>query len=376
MNLIKAVKNNLLNIPGWRSNRRIIVFESDDWGSIRMPSIKVAKMLQSKDIQLFWDNGFDLYDTIASREDLQFLFEICHSVKDLKNKPAIITACTVMTNPDFNKIRESKFNEYHFELLTETMERYHPGKTPFPIWLDGIKEGVFFPQFHGREHMNVNLWLDLLRNNTCQSRLVFDAGVFSQIFHLPNDFRNHVLATYNYKFKSEREFLKESIREGLTIFENIFGYRSLSAIAPCYTWDNFIENCFAENGIKFIQSSPFQHLTTYEVLNTHKKGNYHYLGERNHLGQMYLVRNAFFEPSTNKSFDHVDDCLKRINIAFRWGKPAIICTHRLNFVGVLNIKNRDNNLKLFSALLKEIIKKWPNVEFISSADLGDQIIKD
>ena len=32
----KFIKNNLINIPGYRSKRKLVVFESDDWGAIRM----------------------------------------------------------------------------------------------------------------------------------------------------------------------------------------------------------------------------------------------------------------------------------------------------------------------------------------------------
>lgn len=33
------------NIPGWRTNRKIVVIESDDWGSIRMSSLEAFKNL-------------------------------------------------------------------------------------------------------------------------------------------------------------------------------------------------------------------------------------------------------------------------------------------------------------------------------------------
>ena len=38
MTLKQTITHNLLNIPGWRTKRHIVVIESDDWGSIRMPS--------------------------------------------------------------------------------------------------------------------------------------------------------------------------------------------------------------------------------------------------------------------------------------------------------------------------------------------------
>ena len=36
--LIDRMKRNVVNIPGWSTSRKIVVFESDDWGSIRVRS--------------------------------------------------------------------------------------------------------------------------------------------------------------------------------------------------------------------------------------------------------------------------------------------------------------------------------------------------
>ena len=85
------------------------------------------------------------------------------------------------------------------------------------------------------------------------------------------------------------------------------------------------------------------------------------------------MRNCYFEPSIKPGFDFVGDCLNRIESAFRWKKAANICAHRVNFIGAVDPSNTDRNLPLFSALLKEIVRRWPDVEFISSDQLGDII---
>ena len=99
----------------------------------------------------------------------------------------------------------------------------------------------------------------------------------------------------------------------------------------------------------------------------------HYLGQRSKNGQRYLVRNCFFEPSENQYKSWVESCLREIDISFRWRKPAIISIHRVNFIGFINPKNRDLNLPQFEQLLYEILKKWPDVEFMTSDQLGDLI---
>ena len=68
--------------------------------------------------------------------------------------------------------------------------------------------------------------------------------------------------------------------------------------------------------------------------------------------------------------------MKEIDLAFFWKKPAIISSHRLNFIGSMQSKNRGNNLILLDELLKKILKKYPEVEFMTSDLLGDLILND
>ena len=84
----------------------------------------------------------------------------------------------------------------------------------------------------------------------------------------------------------------------------------------------------------------------------------------------YIIRNCVFEPS-KRGKDWVDSCLNEMKIAFRCGKPAIITTHRVNFIGVHDVSNRDNGLRELTRLLKSILRTWPDVEFMIADQLGD-----
>ena len=108
--------------------------------------------------------------------------------------------------------------------------------------------------------------------------------------------------------------------------------------------------------------------------NSYKK-RFHYTGQKNALQQRYLIRNAFFEPSVNPNINYVKDCLSRIELAFKHKTPAIISSHRVNFIGSIFHENSSKNLKEFQSLLKSIVQKWPDVEFLSSDQLGDIISK-
>ena len=94
------------------------------------------------------------------------------------------------------------------------------------------------------------------------------------------------------------------------------------------------------------------------------------------MKQYYFVRNCFFEPTLVKNSSNiVNQTLKEIEIAFRWDKPAIISSHRVNYIGSLDIQNRVRNAIKLDELIGNILKKWPDVEFMTSVELGVLIEK-
>jgi hypothetical protein len=123
-----------------------------------------------------------------------------------------------------------------------------------------------------------------------------------------------------------------------------------------------------ENGVEFIQGFVFQNMPQLNIDGYLKR--YHYMGERNVNKQRYLVRNCYFEPSTDQHFDWVSNCLKQIRYAFWFNKPAIISMHRINFVGGIEESNRLESMKKLNNLLVRLLQLWPDVEFMSSDRLG------
>ena len=369
--LKNTVIQELINIPGFRSNRKIVVFESDDWGCIRMPSRKVYDQLLADDFRL--DNcSYNRYDSLASEDDLTSLFELLLKHKDKDGKHPIFTVNTVVANPDFEKIKLSGFNDYHYEPFTKTLEKYPEHKNSFKLWKQGMKSNIFEPQFHGREHINVKRWMRSLKNNNAFVKLAFK----NQMYDLSENERISEISfmdALNFEQTNELQFQKKSISEGLDIFEDVFGYKASSFIPPCYIMSNNLNSQLATCGIKSIQGNYYQLEPL--VGKEHKfKKNLRYLGQKNNVNQTYLVRNAFFEP-----FEFIDkklvvkNCLQQVSSALNSNTPATISTHRVNFSGNISLKNRNENLEAFNELLSQIIKKWPEVEFVTSPQLLKKI---
>ena len=371
-NFISGIKSvltrNIINIPGWRTNRKILIIESDDWGSIRMPSNEVYSKFSSNGFKIS-NSDYNRFDTLENNDDLSLLYEVLQSCKDAVGNFPVITANCIIGNPDFQKIKQSDFTEYYFEPVTETLKRYPQRDKVEDLWKYGNSARIFHPQFHGREHVNVVRWMNELRKQSPEIMFTFNNET---TFSGSGDY--NFMEVLDYNTPSDLIKMKESLAEGLDIFEKIFGYRSKSFIPPCYTWNSAIEETLHANGVKYIQGLVIQSVPTGTFGNYKRK--YHFTGNRNSFGQYFLVRNCFFEPSLSKSSDPVGECLNRINTAFRWNKPAIIGSHRINFIGALDENNRRNNLVLFKDLIHKIVKAWPDVEFMTSEQLGDLIAGD
>ncbi|SMO50248.1 hypothetical protein SAMN06265379_10241 [Saccharicrinis carchari] len=358
-----TLSQNLINLPGYRTKRKIVVIESDDWGSIRMPSVEVFNKFIEKGFNI-GDSDYNRLDTIENNDDMTMLLDVLSSHNDSKGNPAVMTANIVVGNPDFKKIRESDFKEYFVEPVTETFKSYPGRDKVFSLWQEGYKKALFHPQFHGREHVNVVRWMEALRKKTPQIMFTFDCNT---TFSGNGDY--NFMEVLDYNTPKDMHLMKESLTQGLDMFETLFGFRSKSFIPPCYTWDSNVEETLSKNKVKYIQGLFVQMVPTGSFGNYTRK--YHFLGSHNRHGQRYLVRNCFFEPSLTKISDPIGECLRRIDIAFKWNKPAIIGSHRINFMGDLDPQNRADNLKLLNELLNNILKKWPDVEFMTSDQLGD-----
>lgn len=367
----RALARHANNYKGWSTSRKIIVIESDDWGSICMPSAEIKKKLihQNYGIEKC---PYASFDSLASEEDLQLLFSVLNEFRDRKGTPPVITANTVTANPDFEKIMQSDFEEYAYEPFSETLKRYPEHKHSVDLWKEGMKEGLFFPQFHGREHINVMLWLEELRNKTSEYRKVFSDEV---TWLGPGKTRAgeiSIRAAFDTNLPKDYGYHSDVLADGFKLFEKLFGYKSKSFIANNFIYHPSLNQTLKDHGVEYIQGMKYQKLP----LEGNRKRELlrHNTGEVNQYGQHYLVRNCVFEPSQySPDFDNVGECMRGIKNAFFWQKPAIITSHRLNFIGYIDPVNREGNLKQLHELLKAILAEWPDAEFLSSVALGDLI---
>ena len=358
------------NIPGWRTNRKICVFESDDWGSIRMPYDKAYKdLIKHNIINPRNLTHYHIYDALESNEDLSSLFDIIHSFYDSNGNHPMFTGLNIIANPDFEKIRKSDFNEYYHEPFTKTLKRYPNHDKVYTLLLEGINNNLFIPQFHGREHLNVSAWLKALKKESSKTKVAFTYGITGINPITINESSIQFQAAFDFFNKNELANHKYIIEEGTILFKKLMGYKPSYFVPPNGPFNHSLCPTLKQYGIDYLLLNKLQR----EPLGNSKyKTRINWLGKKNQNNQIILTRNASFEPSAGGK-DWVNSCLKNIEIAFSTKKPAIISSHRVNYIGSLDSRNRTRNLKLLKTLLSKILFYWPDVEFMSSVELGNII---
>lgn len=366
INTLKTtLSRNLTNAKGWRTNRKIVVIESDDWGSIRMPSKQSVETLKMKGFKID-QCAYMQNDCLESNEDMEVLLNFLES-KIIK---PVITANFLTANPDFDKIRQSNFENYYYESLDITLSKYPNHDNVRNLWLEGLSNEYFIPQLHGREHLNFNVWMNDLKAGNKETIDGFDLNLFgisSNTTIVPRQSYQAAFGKDSGSYQQKEEILSDAYKA----FFNLFGFHSKTFIAPNYVWDEDVELILSELGITHLQGSRAQ--TVYNHQKNKNEIRRHHLGEKNKFKQKYLVRNVSFEPFSDIHIDWVSKSLKEIENAFFWKKPAIISMHRVNFIGGIDPENRSRNLRLLDNLLNEIEKKWPEVEYLSSNELANII---
>ncbi|WP_299111134.1 hypothetical protein [uncultured Winogradskyella sp.] len=372
-NIIAAYARWLYLKKAWRTNKKIVIIESDDWGSIRTSGKEAYRNLQN----LGYDMSKSPYtlDALESNEDMVALYETLHAVRDVQDNPASVTANMILANPDFEAIQNNNFSTYKYETVDTTLGNYQGRDQVRDLWKEGLKTNMFFPQLHAREHVRYWDWMTDLKQNKAEALETFKlkmCGVprvvskTSTSYYHPPYIDDQIL-------KNENVNLDNLISEGAKLFKAEFGFGSKTTIAPNCGWTESAEKIWNKNGVKFIQGGFLQE---HHMKNT---TNYipHYLGEKSKINDMlYLVRNCTFEPSKSNNSDYWQSTFKEVERAFSKKTPAIISSHRVNFIGSIKEKNRENGLKQLKQLLEKIVQQYPDVIFLNSHQLGDMIAND
>ena len=202
--------------------------------------------------------------------------------------------------------------------------------------------GLWHPELHGRWHYDPGI----RRQNTRLCRDVQQAAA-RQILPFPG-------ATAAWELGPWRDLavVAAELDRNLEQFENLFGYRPRSVIAPDYRWHDVHENLWLERGLRVIQGQRQQQRESWTGTAGRLRKLLHRTWTRwSRPDRNYLDRNCLFEPVQQPgNHDAAEAALGAILEAWRRGEPAILQTHRINYVH-LDRANRIRGLQSLDRLL-------------------------
>lgn len=310
----------------------LILIESDDWGP-----------------------GGDFH---AIR--LKTLLAAINQHRDSVNRPAILTADIVLSVPDMPKITAANDGSYHRKTLESFPEIYEAMQT-------GIKDGVFVPQLHGLEHLNGKAFARLSQLNEPRISQAKTTNDWWDWEALDPPLQGHYVDGSSLPTTPiPKTEATETINDATRTFEQLFGCPSASTVAPCYLWNDTIEQKWSQNQISIIQTAG------YRCTGRNETGQYYQdkplirVGDKNNFGQIYLVRNIMYEPVDGKNT--TESAFQEALIAHRQALPLTISTHRYNYTR--SEEDFDSSLRGLNHLLQKITTTLPISRFLSSAELG------
>lgn len=365
---------NAKNLVGWKTNRKIVVFSVDDYGNVRLDSKEARVQLGRAGLPV--KNRFDALDTLETRQDLEMLFETLQSVRDKAGRHAVFTPFAVPCNINFEKMAQAGYREYFYELLPQTFQKMENSDSKsyrgaWELWKEGIREGLVTPQFHGREHLNLKVFEEKLAASDRELLVCLKNRSFTSIARSEYNTISPMAAFDFWSFEENDRF-HGVIKDGLNKFENVFGYRARYFTPPVYNAHPVLYETLKKEGIQFIDTAL--------VVNQHQgegdfKRRFNYTGKKTANGLYLMVRNVVFEPTEDRGIEWVSFAMKQIEAAFRWNRPAIISSHRVNFCGHIDPENRKEGLQALEDLLKKITNRWPEVEFMAADELGELMVQ-
>ena len=367
--ILSSIISNLKNSVGFKTKRKIVVFSVDDYGNVRLNSAQARKNMDAAGMKIY--SRFDAFDALETTQDLEQLYAVLSSVKDKNGKHPVFTTFALPCNIDFEKMEAENYEKFHFETLPITYNKLAIQQPKaytgaWDLWKKGIEKGYLKPQFHGREHLNLNIFNDKLHNRDEQLLTALNNRSYTSISDKDYSTMSS-MAEFDFWDVKENEELKPILKEGLKLFEEVYGYQSNYFTPPVFNIHHSLFQTLKDNGIQFLDLALLRN--EHQGFNVFKK-SFNYIGKKTKEGLTIMVRNVVFEPTEDRGIDWGFFTMKQIEMAFRWNKPAIISSHRVNFCGHIDVQNRENGLTALKSLLHEIIKKWPDVEFMAADELA------
>ena len=145
-------------------------------------------------------------------------------------------------------------------------------------------------------------------------------------------------------------------------WREIFGTPARVAVPPTFVWTRAVERAWASRGVRCVVTPGLRHEGR-DGRGEPASGPRLLNGERGGGGIVYLVRDVYFEPARGHD---PEAALEAVLARVRQGRPALIETHRENYVGA----HAEASRAALETLLVAVRETLPGVRFVDSLTLA------
>jgi hypothetical protein len=329
--------------------RPIVLFQSDDWGRVGLPSLEALETIQGHGSAI-GDSPWD-YFGLETQGDVLALGETLAAFRDRDGTPPCFVTNFILANADLRRMRSEGFQTLRWVSLKDGFPKPWDEQL-VPAYRRNIANKVFFPGLHGFTHFNPGQFLASLsevspRGDLCRKLVSQDIPYLASLtpeynFALVNRVRGETFVTKANQW--------EWISKGAALFVDTFDVAPLTACAPGYRANGTTLRLWRKRGLKIAQTVGPGAMA------------------REH-GLLILQRNVFFEPVLSAP-DVVARALDQAMHAVALGFPVVICTHSINYQSRFVGQAEESRL-LLRTLIEELLKKFPGLRFATDTDLLD-----
>lgn len=310
----------------------VLAIESDDWGA--------GPLAQA-----------DLLARLAAR-----LQRVC----DAAGCPAVMTLGVVMEVPDGPRIAAE--GGTHYRGLTLADPRFEAVRAALHA---GAAAGVFVRQLHGQCHY----WPDTVMAVAARDPAVRDWLVSpdpAQTEALPSPLQSRwVDASSLPSLALDSAVIRRAVADEAANWHALFGDTPAVAVATTFVWNDAVETAWRDAGVEAV-IAPGRRATCRDAAGQPACVDRAMLsGDASSAGQVYLVRDVYFEPALGHGPQRLAEGLAE---RARQGRACLAETHRSNFLDA-----PEASLDALEAGLNAARARCPGLRFLSPLELARAI---
>ncbi len=307
------------------SRMKAVVLQSDDWGLCAWsPDAESWRALRETPAYQSAPGRRYGGSTLESADDVRALADLLLSFRGGDGFPPVLQANTVLANPDYDRLAAAGFegDDVPAVELPALPSRWSRPRLWEQLTIARLS-GVWWPELHGYHHAPAATWLEAMRRGDSDALIAFEHQVMVCAA---------VEASGEFDPAEPEAARTRRLERAVARFRELFGRSPGSFCPPDYRWDERLEADAERLGVTAFQGKNEQHGARQGRVSRLVLGP---SGARSAGARFYLPARIAFEPSLGGPSGarvDVDAVVRAVRAAWSRGRPAVVSTHRLNFV--------------------------------------------